>query len=240
MKSKGREALGIDDDSDEESLAKALEIKDGESKGNNEAKRKNTARQRRSFQTITIDGLALTVSRRKRYRGIVMPVDGPSLPSLLTYLKAKLQSSSEDTAGAPAAKRCRGESCGQADDGVAEAAPLHDDEDKGRVWWSFARHCWRLKYIDQEGKLRTTEKGFVVSRCDVFGQPLGCHAYASAREKMLAKARAAWNELDHSKTARYDVTAERGRVAGAALRSGELGESGGSCSEESQPLDEDF
>ena len=177
----GRGALGIDDDSDEEELCFATPTK----------KRTGcSSKLATCWTSVKLGDAQITVRRIDKGRGLLIPVE-EDLPRLLQHMLTKLQ----DTAGVSAPRReLRGP--------VERTA-----DDKARVRWSFQSDAWEVCYTDETGKKRRTVKGFSVSRTDVDDKALSGAAYTELRERVLQKARKAWNTWDHSSEPRYDLAA---------------------------------
>ena len=184
---KGRAAMHLDSDSEEEVLAEAPV--------DDKPRRKKPASNLRSeLQTVAFRGMELTAKTRDRGRGIAVPLEGTSLSDILLHLRHQVSIGSvpkHDEAKAKAR---------------AMAAECRDDADGGRVRWSFGECSYRVFYTDAEGQHHKTNKGLKVPRFDETGGALTGDAYKKARERMLTKARALWNELDKSDAQRYELT----------------------------------
>ena len=95
----------------------------------------------------------------------------------------------------------------------AMVAQCRDDADGGRVRWVFGECSYRVFYTDDEGQHRRPNKGLKVPRFDATGDALTGDAFQKARERMLTKARALWNELDKGDAQRYELTTITERTA---------------------------
>ena len=89
---KGREALGIEEDSDEEALQDA-----SQGSGKTVAQKRKTAvkktAERNSFRTFIFHDIQVTARRRPRGKGFVVPVD-ENFPKLLTHIQSRIGSGS--------------------------------------------------------------------------------------------------------------------------------------------------
>ena len=81
----GRAALGVEEDSDGEELAEATK----------KPSSPKAARNAPEFQTIEIEDMQITVQRRQRGRGFVVPLEGESLVNILGVLRSKVLSKDE-------------------------------------------------------------------------------------------------------------------------------------------------
>jgi hypothetical protein len=182
---KGRAALGIAEDSDEEIAAlggAALETA---------AKAAGSMRVAKSFQWTTIEmrGIEITVRRRHRARAILIPVDGDDIAQVLQVLRAALLGKQTyDTQW----KRQR----------QVHRTPV-EGQDLGRVRWHFKYNAWQVMYQDAKGNLKSCTRGLVVPTVDFTGSPLPPEKYEALRLDYLNKARTLWNSLDASETVRY-------------------------------------
>jgi len=181
---KGRAALGLDSDSECEQLAAGGDAPRRAPAG-------TSARAPTSWQTIRLRGEELTVRRRRRGRGILLPVAGPDLPRALSMLRAALSVDAPPTA--PPKKRQRVERA------AVELLPV----DAGRVVWLPTATSWEVVYLDDGGVKRRTKKQLRVPTVDAFGRPLAPEKVADDRRALLLAARRRWNELDRSKLPRY-------------------------------------
>ena len=187
--SKGRSALGMDSDSDEDALAEATVSR---SKRPSKAALPRASSQ--TFHTIDFHGVELTVKRRPRGGGVVLQL--ASLPVFLTYLRQRI----EDEIAAKAAFVPKKPKNVEVD--------MRTDEDKGRVQWVFSHHGWRVKYETEDGQVKTSMKGLIVPRSDFDGRLLTSEEFARMRAKVLSKARQCWNEWDCSDAPRFDIAEE--------------------------------
>ena len=181
---KGRAALGLDSDSDCEQLAAGGDAPRRAPAG-------TSARVPTSWKTIRLRGEELTVRRRRRGRGVLLPVAGSDLPRALAMLRAAL--SVEATPAAPPKKRQRVERA------AVELLPV----DAGRVVWVPTATSWEVVYLDDGGVKRRTKKQLRAPSVDAFGRPLAPEQVADDRRALLLAARRRWNELDRSKLPRY-------------------------------------
>ena len=70
----------------------------------------------------------------------------------------------------------------------------------------FGSRSWKVQYEDAAGHRHTTTKGFQVATHDWDGKVLDAVAHATARDRLLKKARLSWNELDESAGDRYPAS----------------------------------
>ena len=184
---KGRAAMHLDSDSDEGVLA--------ETPVDNKPRRKRHASHRGSeLQTVSFRGLEITAKTRDKGRGVAVPLDGASLSDILLHLRQQASAGSVPKCDETKAKA------------RAMAAQCRDDADAGRVRWVFGECSYHVMYTDAEGQHHRTNKGLKVGRFDASGGALTGGAFQKARERMLRKARALWNELDRSDAQRYELT----------------------------------
>ena len=185
---KGRAALGMDSDSDEEALAEATVS------GSKRSYKTGLPRaSSKTFHTIDFHGLELTVKRRARGGGVVMQLS--SLPIFLTYLREKITESAASAARVPKKPK-------------NTEMELRTDEDRGRVQWVFSHHGWRVKYETESGHVKTSMKNLIVPCTDFDGRVLSVDEFADMRKKLLWRARNLWNEWDCSDAARFDIPEE--------------------------------
>lgn len=182
---RGRAAMGLDEDSDQEQLA-----------AQGEESHRGASRLRggppAAWATVSVRGKELTVRKRPRGRGILVPLEGPDLPVVLGFLL-------EDMRGhAPAPQRA--DKRRRADRGAVELLPA----DKGKVVWLTAAKAWQVVYTKDDGSISRMTKHLAVPVNDRAGRPLDLAAVEEARRVLLFTARRRWNELDRSERQRYD------------------------------------
>ena len=184
---KGRSALGLDDDSDEETLAAA----DGSHVSPTKRPRL-TPQPSNDWRTVAINGLEITAKRRARGHGLLVPLVGDRLLAMVQHLNERLLS--QDTTS-PKKRLQRKES--------DPSTNARGDLDMGRVKWLFGTHQWQILWVDTDGKHHSCTKGLMVPRFAFDGSPLGGERYRSIREELLTVARKRWNDLDQSDKPRY-------------------------------------
>ena len=182
---KGRAALGLDEDSDEDVLARA-------DTGSTSIKVKKVKPAVQDFVTIKVGGFAVTVKRQYRGRGLLMPLDGTKIIELVRHLR-RMADGDERRDLPKKLKRQRSETHNA----------LTTDEDQGRLKWLFGTHQWQVHYKDEAGRHRSCTKGLVVPRADLDGRTLSESVFRKHRSRLLQKARMRWNELDKSGADRY-------------------------------------
>ena len=138
--------------------------------------------------------MELTVKRRPRGFGFVVPLEGESLPRILSYLRGTIIM-------AEAVARSKGP--WRPRDPEAHGG---DDEDKGRVRWHFGTRSWQVLYEDAAGVRHSLSKGFHAPTPSVYGNVLDAAGYAQLRGSLLKKARDTWNQLDESGADRYPAS----------------------------------
>ena len=184
---KGRAAMHLDSDSDEGVLA--------ETPVDDKPCRKKPAYHLRSeLQTVSFRGLEITAKTRDKGRGIAVPVEGACLSDIILHLRQQVSTGSVPKYDETKAKA------------RAMAVQCRDDADGGRVRWVFGECSYHVMYTDDEGQHHRTNKGLKVARFDAIGDALTGGAFQKARERMLIKTRALWNELDTSGAQRYELT----------------------------------
>ena len=110
---RGRAAMGLDDDSDEEELALVPS-------GPPRKASKNTIKE---LRTISCRGMELTVKARDKIRGIAVPLEGPTLLVILKHLRERVSAGEvpEPDLAKSALRK--------------EAMSNREDEDAGRLRW---------------------------------------------------------------------------------------------------------
>ena len=183
---KGRAAMHLDSDSDEEVLA--------ETSVDDKPRRKKLAcHLRPELQTVSFRGLQITAKTRDKGRGIAVPLEGDSLSDILLHLRQQVSTGTVPKHDEEKAKA------------RAMAAECRDDVDAGRVRWVFGECSYHVTYTAAGGTHHRTNKGLKVPRFDETGEALTGSAFQKARERVLIKARALWNELDKSDAQRYEL-----------------------------------
>ena len=177
----GRAALGLDDDSDMEALVALGE----DTKPSSRKSLKPPA----VWSTVAVRGEELTLRRRPRGRGLLLPLDGPELPLVFGMLMADMAAQAK--AGAPKRQR--------ADRSAVELVEC----DLGRVLWLPSQAAWQVVFRDADGAIRRTQKGFKVPTAGVAGVKLTAEQRDAARRSLLVLARQRWNQLDASTAERY-------------------------------------
>ena len=142
---KGRAAMGLDSDSDEEVLAETP-VDDKTSR------KKPVCSLRSELQTVSFRGLELTAKTRDKGRGIAVPVEGDSLKNILLYLQQKVSAGPVPKQDEEKAKA------------RAMAAECRDDVDAGRVRWVFGECSHHVTYTAAGGNIIGRTR---VSRCRV-------------------------------------------------------------------------
>ena len=177
---KGRACLGIESDSDEEEFLKKAPppAKKGKKASND-------------FQTLEHNGISVTLKKRTKGRGILVPYDSDAVLKLLSHLKGRIASGEQADVSPSKRKRTQ------------ENNDFRGDDDKGRVRWLFARHAWEIRYHDADGKEHRSFHGLMVPRDDFACQKLTTAQFEVARQKLLLRARQKWNEMDASGEERY-------------------------------------
>jgi hypothetical protein len=150
-----------------------------------------------TWTTVRIEGEELTVRRRRRGKGLLLPLRGPGLLAVVSILRRRVQESADQEAepSTPPPKRQRA---------VREMVHL-EAMDKGRIVWLVRNQHWQVIYQDEEQKERRTTSKLGVPKLDVCGQPLASQKQEKIRRQLLAQARSRWNELDRSGAPRYSA-----------------------------------
>ena len=180
---KGRAALGLESDSDEEALAEATPV--GQKKQPKSAKKLPA----NTFHSLNFRGTELVLMRRPRGRGLLLKMD--YLSAFLTHVKKEIELH-RVAAAAPVMKKPRN-----------TEPELRGDIDKGRLKWVFATHSWMVCYENAEGKTARRVKGLVVPRKGFDGNLLAAGEFANVRRQIMIQARQLWNDLDQSGDDRY-------------------------------------
>jgi hypothetical protein len=190
MDPRGRSALGIDDDTDEEELHDDMVVTGG--------KRKRLKLPTEFISTV-VDGVTFRARRRQKGPGMLVAVQGPGLTSILQYMYVKLQAGD---AIAISQKRV-------VDGERMRARAALNDVDKGRINWSFrAVPGWAIHYVEKDGQLKSITKGYTVPRADFDGRMFTAVEYAIRRQAVLLRARACWDITDCSTGKRYTPKSE--------------------------------
>lgn len=181
----GRAALGLDSDSDCEELAAA---------GSGSVTRQRSFGARAvpaAWATVRIRGQEITVRRRPRGRGVLLPVLGPDLPAALTLMRADLREGSGSEVSPTKRQR------------VDRAAVDLLPSDKGCVIWMAAQSSWQVVYRDEAGVTRRTRQHLAVPAVNAAGRRLSPEECEASRRSLLLCARRRWNELDRSSRPRF-------------------------------------
>ena len=187
---RGYDALGMQSDSDFENL-----VAQGQDT-------KPRSRRRLAppavWSTVLVRGQELTLRRRPRGRGLLLPLKGPEIPLVLGMLRADMTAMAEMTVQPKAGvrKRLRAD----------RTALSLVESDTGRVLWLPSQCSWQVLYRDAEGVLRRTARGFRVPVRSVAGAFMTEAERDTARGGLLVLARQRWNQLDKSDAVRYDST----------------------------------
>ena len=176
----GRGAMGLDEDSDEE----VLKVVSCGRQGGSSAKRQRTTGPRSVWKTVKYREMELVVKLREKGRGIVVPVDGPTLPDMVSNMRTMVQAGEQPIPDLGKQKRRQ------------EALKARDPTDGGRLRWDSAKTTYIIKYINEQGAMRTTSKTLGVPRVN---------AFSAAKFVALNKARALWNARDCSGAPRFKV-----------------------------------
>ena len=143
------------------------------------------------MRTISYAGVELVFKPRWKIHGILVPVEGDTLPDILKHLRAKLsQGAVPDPDSKKKARR-------------KEALENRDDEDAGRIRWLHPDHAYQVHYTDAKGTKHVCSKHFKVARVDAMGKMLDAELYKASRAQVLRKARAWWNREDKTAMERY-------------------------------------
>lgn len=191
---KGRSALGLDADSDEE----VLEASAGDGTG---ASAGGGARALPEWRTVAVDGQEYLL-RRGRGRRIMIPLEGEDLPRLLSVLHGMVDLG-PDLPVTPFRKRPSGSDLAS------------DPMDAGRIRWNDRLASWLVRFQDEKGNRRQVTKGLAPPTTGLSGDDLPDSEAAELRQAFLVRARRRWNELDRSKAPRY---------IGAAVAEGDKGQ----------------
>ena len=181
---RGRSALGLDSDSDQEQL-----VAQGEDSCHGAARPRGAAPA--AWATVFLRGKELTLRKRPRGRGILLPLDGPDLPMVLAWLVEDLGKCAPEEPR-PAKRR-------RADRDAVDLLP----EDKGKVVWLTAQSSWQVVYTRDDGSTSRMTKHLAVPENDPAGRRLDPVVRADFRRTLLLTARRRWNELDRSERARF-------------------------------------
>ena len=84
--SRGRAAMGLDSDSDEDALVETPMDTDK----NASARRRKDATLRAELKTISFRGLELTVKARDKGRGLAVPLEGDTLSAILKHMREQV------------------------------------------------------------------------------------------------------------------------------------------------------
>lgn len=189
---KGRAALDLESDSDEEAL---------EAVGREPRRSGGGARAPPDWRTVEVQGLELRLHRGKGRR-LLIPVEGEDLAKLLSHLRQKADE--EEPLATPCKKR-RMRDYGES------------PTDAGRVRWNEALACFLVRYRDAKGSIRQVSKGFGLPTVNACGDPLSEAEREIVRAGLLGHARRRWNELDQTDAARYpeEQCATSGSCVGA-------------------------
>lgn len=181
---RGRAALGLDSDSDQEQLV-AL--------GEDPSPRASRPRAGppAAWSTVSIRGKEVTVRKRPRGRGILLPLDGPDLPAVLGFLLEDMRQCVPE--------KQRPEKRRRANRQAVDLLP----EDKGKVVWLTAQASWQIVFTKQDGCTSRMTRHLAVPEHDAAGRDLDPTAREDARRILLLTARRRWNELDCSDRPRY-------------------------------------
>lgn len=175
--------MGLDEDSDQEALLCASEGDAG------------TVRRRRApppvWTTVLVRGQELTLRRRARGKGLLLPLDGPDLPAALGLLARDMVT---DAPAQPSpTKRQR----------TDRTAVDLLEVDKGRVVWLQSFEAWQVVFQDEGGATRRTKRHLALAEVDAGGRRLSPAERELARRRLLLAARRKWNEVDRSTRQRY-------------------------------------
>ena len=192
---KGRAAMGLDDDTDEEEVA-ATNVEARASTMPAAKKRKVYAVVRQEMRTISIAGMELRVKPRWKCHGIAVPLEGDYLLKILKHLRKRLYEGEVPEPDATKSERRKAN------------LERRDDEDAGRIRWDFPTHSYQVFYADAEGKQHKVAKPFKVPRTDALGNVFDNKTFTAARVAALHKARAFWNKHDKSSSGRYEQANE--------------------------------
>jgi hypothetical protein len=196
MDTKGRSALGLDDDTDEEDLHDGAAGAGG---------KKRRLRLPTEFIETVVDGVTFRARRRQKGPGMLVSVQGPGLTDILQYMYVKLQAGD--------ASDIKHKRVVDAERKRARAAL--DDVDKGRINWSFrAMPGWAIHYVEKDGQAKSITKGYTVPRADFDGRLFAAAEYAIRRQAVLLRARACWDSVDCSDMKRYTPHSEDSDVIG--------------------------
>ena len=189
-------ALLLEDDSDVDALNETPMEEDKEASARNRRQERKVA----EFRKVTYRGLELSVKARDKGRGVVVPLEGGSLETVLRHLREQVQG---PDAGVLASGVCTAN-----DEGARRRRRVvlesREDVDGGRIRWLFGPGCYQVWFEGADGKMHQTSKGLNVARADPLGQPLGSDIFKRAKDLALHKARALWNECDRSEALRYE------------------------------------
>ena len=179
---KGRDALGLDEDTDEEDLFHTP----------TKMKSRAAAKVALSWTTVVLDDVPIMVRKIEKGRGFLIPVED-DLEQLLLHLEKKVKEGGS-------AQRSRRE--------LRPGTPERTCADKAKIRWSFGTDSWEICYTDEEGKKHRKVAGFNVPRSDVDGKMLSADEYKQMRLRVLQRARRQWNSLDKSSDARFELADE--------------------------------
>ena len=184
---RGRAAMGLDSDSDEEELAAVPAQKQSRRAANRRKKMLQT-----ELRCVSYAGMELLVKPLRKCKGLAVPLEDETLIRILKHLRKQMQKGEVPKPDAAKQERRK------------EAESNREDEDAGRIRWLFQDHCYQVLYHDEAGVKHKVAKPFKVSRSDAFGRLLEAEVFKEARLSALKKARAFWNENDKSDMARYE------------------------------------
>jgi hypothetical protein len=188
-------SLALEQDSDAEDLAAMPmhEDKDVSARNRKQVQGMSSGR----FVKVAFRGLEFSVKAREKGRGVVVPLEGGSLETVLRHLREQVHSDEQAIPslacedGDRARKRRR------------DVLDSREDIDGGRIRWLFAQCCYQVWFKDADGKLHQTTRGLRVARTDPMGQVLKGDVFKKAKALALHKARALWDENDRTSTERY-------------------------------------
>lgn len=199
---KGRAALGLSDDSDEEALAAGTMPSGGAARASPAKRSAGAARASPEWIAVQVGGQSWTL-RRRRGMGLWMPVDSDDLSRLVSLMKTGPEPVT-DSEPSPA-KRPRRDHA---------QAP----EDSGRIKWNHQRSGWLLTYLDESGQQRYFGQGLRVPSHGEDGRELTPEEFSRLRRRLLERARALWNEKDRSELPRYAADLGDGSSSDGAAR----------------------
>ena len=145
-------SLALEQDSDAEDLAAMPmhEDKDVSARNRKQVQGMSSGR----FVKVAFRGLEFSVKAREKGRGVVVPLEGGSLETVLRHLREQVHGSDEQVIPSIACED--GDGARKRRRVVLES---RDDIDGGRIRWLFSQCCYQVWFKDVDGKMHQTTRG---------------------------------------------------------------------------------